>query len=825
MGITALKKFQYEAVVNAVQLLDATHEQLSKVYDQTSRNLIVQHNGCLLIEAPTGAGKTLIAGRTAEQFSVGKKIVWFWFAPFSGLIEQSVRTIKREFPKLTCKDPRKDRTLDGVQTGDVYVSTWGTVAANNADSRKARSASDVALSLDVLVPAIKSLGYHIGIVVDEAHHGFKKAPEALSFYKNVLSPEYTIMVTATPKDRDIESFKQSTGFVEVHKIAVSRTDCVDADLIKKGVKAIAFLVDDETKAITDFEKTAIRHGLEKHLEIEKALEAEGFDLKPLMLVQVDSHADKNTVEDAKRKLVELGVRPEQIAVHTADDPDPNLLALAKDEHVRVLIFKVAIALGFDCPRAFTLVSMRRSRDADFGVQVVGRILRVHRALQLKERSELLRYGYVVLADYCIQEGLTSAAGRINSIETQLTSASTNIGLVVVGTEDIKAQQMKGGQASFWTAPPRLELENEQADPGTSTSTETEQQTPRPDGPTTQITFFAGETIPAPGKTEPQLSTPPVKQSGKEYRLRTDITFPKVLKKEVCNADMLDGLAKCISSQINLDGEIMTVVYKRFAQATKRTTELFAGEVETEATTADFSMKEIALQAQKVLFGDENISGRTLHDLLISRLKEDFQRKGMIGGSTPQELEDALSLILATYPKTLREAKRKCYANFIEAVDAAPLPEYLQSEEPLEPAKLNIYKVMPPGLTTDEKEFALLLDSDTSGTVLWWHRNPQSKPYTVSLIMPELKHDYHPDFVVGIKGRTTEDSILLIEIKGEPYMDMVPSIVKARAIHKTYKRVMMLHWQDKKQWRTVVNDDKGEHNFLDQTYRPSLLATY
>lgn len=822
---TPLKAFQERAVDNAVELLDSTHQQLSKVNDKASRNLIVQHNGCLLIEAPTGAGKTLIAGRTAERFSVGKKTVWFWFAPFSGLIEQSVRTIKKEFPKLTCKDPRKDRTLDGVQTGDVYVSTWGTVAANNADSRKARSASDNALSLDVLVPAIKSLGYHVGIVVDEAHHGFKKAPEALAFYMNVLSPEYTIMVTATPKDRDIDSFKQSTGFVEVHKISISRTDCVEADLIKKGVKAIAFLVDDETRAITDFEKTALRHGLEKHLEIEKELEASGFDLKPLMLVQVDSHADKNTVEDAKRKLIELGVKPEQIAVHTADDPDPNLLALAKDEHVRVLIFKVAIALGFDCPRAFTLVSMRRSRDADFGVQVVGRILRVHRLLQLKDRPELLRYGYVVLADYGIQEGLTNAAGRINSIQSQLTSASTNIGLVVVGAEDIKVQEMKGGQASFWTTPPRPEPGNGQQTPGISEGSEAEQFITRPTGSPTQITFFADETIPAPVKTDQPTVTPPVQLSGKAYQLRTDIVFPKILKKEICNADMLEGLAKCIAGQINLDGEIMTVVYKRFAQATKRTTELFEGEVETEATTADFSMKEIALQAQRVLFGDENISGRTLHDLLIQRLKEDFQRKGMIGGGTPQELEDALSLILATYPKTLREAKRRCYTNFIEAVDAAPLPEYLTSEEPLEPARLNVYKVMPPGLTTDEKEFALMLDSDTTGTVLWWHRNPQSKPYTTSLIMPELKHDYHPDFVVGVRDRNSEDNILLIEIKGEPYMDMAPSIVKARATHKTYKRVMMLHWQDKKQWRTVVNDDKGEHNFLDQTFRFGLMASY
>ena len=813
---TALRAFQDKAIDNAVQLLDATYEQLSQVHDLASRNLIVQHNGCLLIEAPTGAGKTLIAGHTAERFSVHKKIVWFWFAPFSGLIEQSVRTIKSEFQGLNVKDPRKDRTLDGVKSGDIYVTTWGTVAANSAESRKARTKSDSALSLDELVPAIKNLGYHIGIVVDEAHHGFKKAPEALSFYMNVLAPEYTIMVTATPKDRDIDSFKQSTGFIEIHKISVSRHDCVEADLIKKGVKAIAFLVDDETKAITDFEKTALRHGLEKHNEIELALEAEGFDLKPLMLVQVDSLTGRDCVEEARKKLLELGVRSEQIAVHTADDPDPNLLALAQDENVRVLIFKVAVALGFDCPRAFTLVSMRRSRDADFGVQVVGRILRVHRLLQCRERSELLRHGYVVLADYAIQEGLSKAADRMKAIESQLTSASTNIGLVVVGSEDVQAQEMKGGQASFWSTPPKQEIEKDE---------ETELYKPRATGTPEQITFFAGETIPAPGKIEPP-TIQPIQNAGKFYQLRTDIAFTRILKKETCNADMLIGLAKCISSQINLDGEIMTVVYRRSSQVTKRTTELFDGEIDTEMTNADWSMKEIALQAQRVLYGDEeNVSGRVLHDQLIARLKEEFQRKGLIGGGTPKELEDALSLILATFPKTLREAKRRCYANFVEAVDATPLPEYLKSEEPLEPAKLNIYKVMPPGLTSDERAFALMLDSDTTGTVLWWHRNPQSKPYTSSLVMPELKYDFHPDFVVGVKDRPTEDNILLIEIKGEPYMDMAQSIVKARAVHKSYKKVMMLHWLDRKQWRTVINDDKGERNFPDQTFRFNLLASF
>jgi superfamily II DNA or RNA helicase len=816
---TPLKSFQDTAYKNAVELLDATHDQLSKLHDERSRDIIVRHNGCLLIEAPTGAGKTLIAGHTAQQFSKGKKIIWFWFAPFSGLIEQSINTIKQEFPGLTVRDPRKDRTINGMQSGDIYVTTWQSVAANNTESRKTRTKSDSALSLDALVPAVKSLGYHVGVIVDEAHHGFKKAPEALSFYQNVLSPDFTIMVTATPKDKDIDTFKQSTGIAEVHKISISRMDCVDADLIKKGVKAIAFLVNDESRAITDFEKTALRSGLEKHHEIEAELEASGFDLKPLMLVQVDS-ANKDSVEDARRKLIELGMNASQIAIHTADDPDPNLLALAQDEHVHVLIFKVAVALGFDCPRAFTLVSMRRSRDADFGVQVVGRILRVHRLLQCKERPDLLKYGYVVLADYGIQEGLTKAADRLKSIETQLASASKDVGLVVVNGVDVQAQEMRGGQASFWTTPPRPE-------PVAGWPATHEPSSPqRPAGTPQQITFFDGEIIPP---RDTLFAAQPLSQNiqiaGRAYSLRDDLVFPKVLKKEICNADWLEGLAQCITAQINLDGGIMNAAYRRFASATKRTTELFDGVVETEAANADINMKQIAMKAQRTLFGDENISGRTLHDLLIRRLREEFQQKGLIGGASQQELEDALNLILATYPNVLREAKRRCYANFIEAADAAPLPNFLTYDEPLEPARLNLYGVMPPGLTSDEREFALMLDNDTSGDILWWHRNPQSKPYTSSLVMPELRYDYNPDYAVGVRGRKSDDSILMIEVKGTPYLDTPETVVKARAVHKAYKKVAMFHWQDRKTWRLVTNDDKTERNYLDQVYRPSLLATF
>lgn len=817
----AIKAFQDTAITNAVEFLDAAFQQLAAVSDSAGRRKIISHNGCLLIEAPTGAGKTLIAGHTAERFSYGKKIVWFWFAPFAGLVEQSIRTIKTEFPGLTVKDPRKERSVDSVKSGDVFVTTWGTVAANNSESRKARTRSDTALSLDELVPALKSLGFQLGVIVDEAHHGFKKAPEALSFYTNVLAPEYTLMVTATPKDRDIEIFKENTGFAEVHKIGISRQECIDADLIKAGVKAIAFLVDDEAKNVTDFEKTAIRHGLEKHLAIEDELEKAGINLKPLMLVQVDNQTGRDTVAEARQKLLELGVKPTQIATHTAQDPDPDLLAMAKDDNIRVLIFKVAVALGFDCPRAFTLVSMRKSRDADFGVQVVGRILRVHRLLQGKQRSELLSYGYVVLADYSAQEGLTQAAERLKSIETQLTEVSSNIAVIGVGNEELQVRTVINGQPSFW--------EKESHEPATlqkpadsyGQTADAEDTEGMPQQPHQPLLIKDGRTTQTPSR--PLAVSRPI-NAAKFYDLRTDIEFPRVFKKEVCNAEMVADMAAGIAGQIRLDGEIMTVVDRRFSQAVKRTTEIFDKQIDTEQATADISMKEIALKAQKLLFEDENISGRPLHDLLIKRLKDEFFRKGWAKDS-PQEIEEALNLILATYPETLREARRHCYSKFIEAATAAPIPDFISSEKPLEPSKLNLYKVFPEGLTTDERSFALLLDSDTTGTVLWWHRNPQNKPYTVSLVMPDLKYDYHPDFVIGVRNRKTENNILLVEIKGGPFVEMQQSVAKARAVHKTYQRVMMLHWHNQKQWQTVVNDSKGQHNILDQVFRIELMPAY
>ena len=95
-----------------------------------------------------------------------------------------------------------------------------------------------------------------------------------------------------------------------------------------------------------------------------------------------------------------------------------MLAVANDESKEVLIFKMAVALGFDAPRAFVLVSSRSSRKADFGIQVCGRIMRIHRRVQGRAGlPALLDDGYVLLADPESQAGFVQAAQKIAQIAT------------------------------------------------------------------------------------------------------------------------------------------------------------------------------------------------------------------------------------------------------------------------------------------------------------------------------------------------------------------------------------------------------------------------
>lgn len=809
--IVSPSKYQKEATDNALSIFRYALQQIEAAPDAANRYQAAAYNGSVLIQAPTGSGKTMMAGMIAEAFARDTKIVWFWFTPFAGLVEQARIALKKQFGSgLRIRNIQNDRQAMGTKSGDVFVSTWAAVAASNEKARRLRRDGDLSLALDTLVPSLRELGFHIGVVVDEAHHTFSGATEAVRFYTEVMQPEFTLLITATPDDKDVDKFKKTTGIAELHRITVSRQDAVDAGMIKVGIKSVAYLAPDDQKALVDFQMAALTDAKTVHERIKAELKAIGVNLVPLMLVQVATSEKDDDVARARENLKLLGFRDDAIASYTAKEPSDDLLAVALDETKEVLIFKMAVALGFDAPRAFTLVSMRGAKDTDFGIQVVGRILRVHHYLQGREVPDLLRNGYVFLADAENQTGLTGAAEKINAIRTGLSEISPYTMVVSIAGQN-QVQIVQNGQSTM------LPIARED-----SITLSTIQDFPMPIYTTGALTGNAQSVLEGFVLSLPEAQTEVTHKvvASISGTTRFALKYPGLRFKTERMPLGTNELLACIGGKVSFGDKEMIEGRRSKTNVTRREEEIFTRIIHDSQYQARISESEIARRAQKVLYEPDYLDPRDLHAVLIKRLKSEYEARGF--EYTGRELELVLDLILAAFPTLVRQAARECAAQFAELIDTAPLPESIELPPGARTSRLNIYGAMPSDLNRDELAFTELLDRDLSGTVVWWHRNEPRKPWSIGLILPSGAQ-YFPDFVIKVQNRNVGDGLLLAEVKGDHLLNSGDTLDKVLASHHLYKRPVMLMLEDGGRFMTIRQDVNGK-NHPDQIFRVDLMAS-
>lgn len=823
MSRTPLKPFQDAAVESGLllfaeckRLLDLTPDDLG------SWVAAVSQHGMVLLEAPTGAGKTLVAGHIIEAFSAAESVIWFWFAPFKGVTGQTASTLRAELPGLRLRELSDDRQASVSRSGDVFVTTWQTVATKVKDSRNVNRPGEQDLTVEELVAAVRQRKLRIGVVVDEAHHGFFTSgaeTQAMRFFREVLRPEYTILVTATPDDADIKRFQASLGNTRLNRITISRREPVDEGLIKDGVKCVAYFAPSGQEALVDYEQVVLREGVALHKKLKDDLKKLGIDLTPLLLVQVDSK-DKS-VERAKERLLALGFTETQVAVHTAEEPDSGLLALANDEARQVLVFKMAVALGFDAPRASILVSMRAARDEDFGVQLIGRILRIHRRLQARARAKTLpvslRYGYVLLAVADAQTGLDLAGQRINKLQTEYAKVSPTTAIVRMGGQAHVQVLGDDGQIRLlpvalppgFPAPPSETLALGEVEPAPAESYSgftlelltggyTPQDLTPPDARPTQRTPLA-----------PGLRTP----RGWSYILRPGV--PRRFKTQIISPDSEVTEEECAQKFILSSREILHAAFAN-VRLQKRTLELFTHQIELDFTNAAMDPDHAARIAYKVLTNDESFDARELRRALLRKLKSTLAELEMDQADNEDQLSHMLNVILCARPDLLHAAQKAALAKHFEVEQTQEgLPSALESESALPISRLNVYGVMPAGLNTWEQPFAELLDRDAVNIVQWWHRNPPRKPWSVQVVLDNGR-GFFPDFVIGVEGRRTEDGGLLADPKFA--FEITQEKPKSYAQHPVYGRVLILSLQGGAQWMTVRYDQAHDKAVLDRQFQ-------
>ena len=583
-------------------------------------------------------------------------------------------------------------------------------------------------------------------------------------------------------------------------------------MIKVGIKSVAYLAPDDQKALVDFPMAALADAKAVHKRIKLELKNVGINLMPLMLVQVATSEKDDDVARARENLKLLGFREEAIASYTAKEPSDDLLAVALDETKEVLIFKMAVALGFDAPRAFTLVSMRGAKDTDFGIQVVGRILRVHRRLQGREVPELLRNGYVFLADAENQTGLTGAAGKINAIRTGLSEISPYTMVVNIAGQN-QVQIVRNGQSTMLPVEP---------------------------SPATQHDLSQGSVVGnyvANGSLSGAMQNVldgfvlamPEVQTEQTRRIAATLSGASRFNLKISGLKFktermplgTDALLACIGGKIAIGERELNEGRRAKTTVIRREEEIFTRTVIDTKYQARISEAEIARRAQRVLFEPDYLDPRDLHAVLIKRLQSEYEARGF--ESDERDLELVLDLILVAFPNLIRQAARECAAQYAELMDTSPLPDNIELLSGARTSRLNIYGVMPPDLNREEISFAEMLDSDLSGTVEWWHRNEPRKPWSIGLILPSGAQ-YFPDFVVKVNGRALGDGLLLAEVKGDHLLNSSDTLDKVLASHKLYKRPVMLVQEDRGRFMTIRQDANGK-NAPDQIFRLDLMAGY
>ena len=816
-----------EALLARFRSLQGQYERLGRTPAPEALAELREQGACVLLQAPTGIGKTLIACETMSRFSQHEQILWFWFAPFAGVIEQARTAMRAQAPRLPQLDIQGGRRPEQIEPGAVFVLTWQTVAARSRDSRLARQTGDSGIAIDELVLIAREQGLRIGVVVDEAHHGFVKAPAACEFFRDVLAPDYVLLMTATPRDEDAGRFSALTGYRlggPEEWASIPRSEGVEAQLLKRSVKAARFVARSQDEGqLVSFEEVALSECASMHRLLKKRLSEARVQLSPLMLVQVPNGAE--AIKRAREYLVGvLKFDPESVRVHTADEPDPSLSAMADDPVVEAILFKMAIATGFDAPRAFTLAALRGTRDRNFGIQVVGRIMRVHRMLQgrLNTLPAELSFGYVFLANGDAQEGLLGAAAEINRIPEHLASANTSA-VVTVFADRITVQCPGEGETLS------LAIEDPLRPHGGATEPSFAGSAHQGGGEHSAQVFtdlftnprFAGQAIVTHGQASQsrlvETLSLDAQRGPRGHDRRPDA--PASLVTEAL-PEITDDLEEQLATHIEFSPKVLDDRLRVRSRLVERTTDVFTADAPADRDIwARMSPALIAEQAQQIAFEFGDIDRRTFHRLLKDRFRKALEETGHELPDTEEELSQQLDILLVRNPSLIRNAYKRVRLDRVTARTVV-LPASLTSELVLDPAAKNIYGVFPEDLSDLERDLAETLD--TSDGILWWHRNPPRKSYSVGLYRWNAGIGFFPDFVVGVVGRTEGDGVALSEVKGRHLLDY--DRLKAAATHMEYGRVFMVGREAEKGpfrlWRLVGNSLVDDGPFEVQRLRYS-----
>lgn len=366
----------------------------------------------ICMKVPTGGGKTFMAcasvRRIFDALPRNRMKVVVWLVPSDSILTQTIRNlsdVNHPYRQRLDQDfagrvgvYTKDMLLNGQNFSPdtvremltVCIMSYSSLRINsrNRDVRKVYQENgnlfrfaeyfkdDGALLADTPDTALIQVLRHLEpvVIVDESHNaGSDLSTEML----NNLNPSFVLDLTATPRrNSNIISY-------------------VDARELKKEhmVKLPLVVYNRVSRQTVIQDAILLRNSLERNAIAEE--QSGGEYVRPIVLFQAQPRSGDNqdTYDRVKRKLTDLGIPEEQIAIKTADrDELRGQDLMSRTCKIRYIITVNALKEGWDCPFAYILASLANRTSSVDVEQIVGRILRQPYARQ--NASKLLNMSYV-----------------------------------------------------------------------------------------------------------------------------------------------------------------------------------------------------------------------------------------------------------------------------------------------------------------------------------------------------------------------------------------------------------------------------------------------
>ncbi len=344
-------------------------------------------NNTFSFQSPTGSGKTLITGMIINNYLDDpifqtKKTTFIFIAPSVGALDyQGYQKITGYLDKgwvsgfdteyIGTGDSKSKgkylQNIDKFQENTVYFIGWSLFGKNsnltNIDSERN--------NLFKVIQNTKTNNTEIVLIIDEAHREVKNInSETKKAALNAISPIKQIEISATLDNPDYTiSLKEVREECAIKKnVVVNTGKIIDGDL--------------DSKSEID---QLISSAINKQKDVKEAYFNRNIRNKPLILIQIPDrqklsgiNTDDYYLREVRNSLDRKGyVEGYNYAIWLSAEKSIKDKKILTDNEspIEILIFKQAIATGWDLPRANILVRLREPKSPKFDIQTLGRILR------------------------------------------------------------------------------------------------------------------------------------------------------------------------------------------------------------------------------------------------------------------------------------------------------------------------------------------------------------------------------------------------------------------------------------------------------------------